>query len=611
MGQKRKLGTRVLCLLLAVVTLWGAGPRARAADPIIERIKGVMADHPDGSYFTVNGKACSGHDAWGTCNNCELNRIASAEGIPWTKDNGSWTCLAFARYVFQRVFGIPTNVRNNLTLVAKGAPGKATFQKALAGDILYCYDSASSSGAKHFAVVVGWDDQGAYIYQNNANGTKNRIGTVTYGYISYENMKRNYTWGYVKIYRSVNYADVAGQTVPETAPVTIVNEVEDNVYFSQSAYVYATFHKPAGSSMTQSGLILTGGGINTTHTDDISVKNSATTVPSTYQTYTELGVILKPETTYTYQFFVVVDGVTYKGEPVTFTTPAKQQPIEPTEPVTPACTLTCQVYVDGTYAYSFEESMEEWVGISYYTVPEEEGCVLSSVRMGDTELELSESRTVVVIPNPGKDSTLCFYYQTVKPQRGDMANFRQEKTYTPGMFWDVGSDAWYYENVKQAYRLGLMEGASSSRFRPQANITLGEVVTLAARLHKQYWTGSDEFTASSGQAWYTPYVTYAKQAGILEEDYDYTAYATREEFVHILARALPEEELSAISETGYRDASSIRWRDDAQLLTSAGVITGVREQGALWFKPQNQITRAEVAAIMTRMALPQLRVAGT
>lgn len=46
---------------------------------------------------------------------------------------------------------------------------------------------------------------------------------------------------------------------------------------------------------------------------------------------------------------------------------------------------------------------------------------------------------------------------------------------------------------------------------------------------------------------------------------------------------------------------------EVRLLSGAGVINGIKEDGKTYFKPLNTITRAEVAAVVGRMAKPHQR----
>lgn len=192
---------------------------------------------------------------------------------------------------------------------------------------------------------------------------------------------------------------------------------------------------------------------------------------------------------------------------------------------------------------------------------------------------------------------------TIKSNHLD--RFKTVKVYRDGTFRDVDSNAWYAENVSAAYELGLMEGTSGSTFAPQEQLTVGQAVTLSARLRSICYADGAAFKSYSADAWYIPYVDYMKDNGLLSENYDYDQPATREEFVHILAQALPDEALMPIlpSVPDFIDAGSIHYKSDVDQLSRARVITG---SGGSFF-PQNTITRAEAAAVVTRMAKPELR----
>lgn len=175
-------------------------------------------------------------------------------------------------------------------------------------------------------------------------------------------------------------------------------------------------------------------------------------------------------------------------------------------------------------------------------------------------------------------------------------------------FSDVKTRDWFYSNVVAAYELGLMKGVARGAFSPNNNVTIAETVTLAARLHSIYHTGSDEFPSYDGGKWFDPYVDYARDNGIVTMAYNYDRSATREDFVHILAKALPEEALENITSVDFADVGELKYASDVQLLSGAGVINGVQKDGQTYFKPSAAITRAEVAAVVSRMAKPGSRI---
>lgn len=193
---------------------------------------------------------------------------------------------------------------------------------------------------------------------------------------------------------------------------------------------------------------------------------------------------------------------------------------------------------------------------------------------------------------------------------GRMSNFRNVNTYRSGQFIDVSSGAWYADEVQAAYQLGLMKGTRQNRFSPGGNITLAEAVTMAARIHCIYHNGSENFQ-QSGPAWYTIYVNYAKNTGILTRDFpNYNAAATRAQFVSLFARSLPASELGAINTIQDNEIPDVRPSHanapEIYLLYRAGVLTGAN--GTLDFHPSSSIQRSEAATIIMRMALPDRRI---
>lgn len=188
-------------------------------------------------------------------------------------------------------------------------------------------------------------------------------------------------------------------------------------------------------------------------------------------------------------------------------------------------------------------------------------------------------------------------------------NFTKVQSYPQGKFTDVPAGSWYADNVKSAYELGLVEGVSSSAFRPAGTVTIAQTVTLAARLHSIYHTGKADFP--QGSPWYQVYVDYAAQNGILTavSSGDYNAPATRAQFAAILAGALPEEALKAVNTVDDGMIPDVpqgaAHYDAIYTLYRAGVLTGNDQAGT--FTPNSTITRSAVAAIVTRMADPALR----
>lgn len=185
--------------------------------------------------------------------------------------------------------------------------------------------------------------------------------------------------------------------------------------------------------------------------------------------------------------------------------------------------------------------------------------------------------------------------------------------YYQDRFGDVPENQWYTGSVAEAYELGLMKGNSDTTFNPYGNVTLGEAITMAARIHSIYTTGTEHFDQSVGEHWYDTYKDYAYENGIIDAKYyraDATQIATRAQFARIFANSLPAEALAAINTIVDNAIPDVKMSDSfAQFvykLYRAGILTGSDANGT--FNPLTYITRAEAAAIVSRMADSDNRV---
>ncbi len=175
-------------------------------------------------------------------------------------------------------------------------------------------------------------------------------------------------------------------------------------------------------------------------------------------------------------------------------------------------------------------------------------------------------------------------------------------------FTDVAETAWYYEEVKEAWESGLIDGMTADKFAPEGSLTVAQAIKLAAALHQMYNTG--KVTLENGSPnWYSTYVDYAVANEIIEEKYaGYTkaqmnAAIHRDEFVHIFFGAMPESAYEAIN-TVAADAipdvkSGDSYADEIYTFYRAGILTGNDAAGT--FYPDSCINRAEMSAILIRM----------
>lgn len=196
----------------------------------------------------------------------------------------------------------------------------------------------------------------------------------------------------------------------------------------------------------------------------------------------------------------------------------------------------------------------------------------------------------------------------------EAVHFPKVAVYTQGQFTDVPASQWYTKSVASAVEFGLMKGNSPSTFHPAGDVTIAEAITMAARIHSIYTTGTESFVQKSGQAWYQVYLDYAYKNGIISQsDYtcDVSQKITRAKFAAIFAKALPSKALAAkntVADGKIPDVpTSASYAAAVYQLYRAGIFSGSDEKGS--FYPQKTISRAEAAAVVSRMADSDNRVA--
>lgn len=186
------------------------------------------------------------------------------------------------------------------------------------------------------------------------------------------------------------------------------------------------------------------------------------------------------------------------------------------------------------------------------------------------------------------------------------SGFEKTRSYENN-FTDIPADAWYASEVASAYELSLMEGIGGSLFDPDGSVTVAEAVTMASRASAIY---ADKQIPDASGAWYTPYIRYALSAGIIADGQfdDYDRPASRAEVASLFAHALPAKWFAEKNDvTSINDVSEkLSCHDDVLLLYKAGVLLGSDSYGN--FRPADNITRAECAAVIGRVALPGSRL---
>lgn len=239
-------------------------------------------------------------------------------------------------------------------------------------------------------------------------------------------------------------------------------------------------------------------------------------------------------------------------------------------------------------------------------IPEKTGKVTISYTGYSVDGDVFTGNVVITVTSKVADDE-----KDEKPSEG-MGNFGYVTSYKASLFDDIDENAWYGENqtsaVKQAYRYGFVQGKGNKKFDPTGNITIAEAITIAARIADIYYGEETEFT-SGDINWYDNYVEYAISKKIIGKN-DFTNYdktATRGEMAYIFANVLPEDEYTKLNNvTSIPDVKvGLKYYDEIMMLYNAGILSGNDSQGT--FAPSTNITRAEVSAIVVRIANPEER----
>lgn len=210
---------------------------------------------------------------------------------------------------------------------------------------------------------------------------------------------------------------------------------------------------------------------------------------------------------------------------------------------------------------------------------------------------------------------LCYFSTTTFAsayRQVGLDNFEKSLQYQANVFSDIPFSQWYYENVASVYEYGLMNGKGNSVFDPSGEITIAETIVVAVRMNYIYNFNEQFYTDDSTNStmWYDIYVDYAKEFSVINSTYsNYNAPATRAQFAQILANSIDSidlDEINLVDDGAIPDVNmDADYASAAYLLYRAGVLTGSDSNGT--FYPDSTITRAEAAAIITRIVDPSLR----
>lgn len=176
----------------------------------------------------------------------------------------------------------------------------------------------------------------------------------------------------------------------------------------------------------------------------------------------------------------------------------------------------------------------------------------------------------------------------------------------PADLTDVPLSGWAYPYISYCVAEGFFDGLFSDQFKPTEAVSRGMFAALLGRAAgiDEAAYGDSGFSDVKGDAYYAPYVTWAKAAGVTSGTSE-TAFSpdmiiTREQICAMLVRYCDNAGITLPTATGaapFADEDTIAdyFRDAVYRARAAGIVSG---KDGNRFDPKAQLTRQEIAVIL-------------
>jgi len=159
-------------------------------------------------------------------------------------------------------------------------------------------------------------------------------------------------------------------------------------------------------------------------------------------------------------------------------------------------------------------------------------------------------------------------------------------------FNDISSSTWCYKYVTELASNNVIDGYADKTYKPNNTVTYGaalKLVMLAAGYPEQAPINSNVFSG---------YLAKAQAEGIVTRTIvNLSAPITRLQMAQLAAGALDLDTTNLSSIKPFTDTDSAH----AQALNAAGIIEGYFSNGTSTYKPNNNLTRGQLSAIVWRM----------
>lgn len=180
-------------------------------------------------------------------------------------------------------------------------------------------------------------------------------------------------------------------------------------------------------------------------------------------------------------------------------------------------------------------------------------------------------------------------------------------------FTDVPESFWAYTYIERAYAEGVVSGTSgdpaqyTGLFSPNQTLTNAQFATI---LTQGFF--AEELDMSTGEYWYTPYITTLQKHGLLagtSVETQPNAIATRYEMSIIMTELLRYEGIAMPSEVDLQNASNhigdwssvpAAYQESVATVYALHLISGINDQGD--FAGESGVTRAAMCTIYCNLS---------
>lgn len=162
-------------------------------------------------------------------------------------------------------------------------------------------------------------------------------------------------------------------------------------------------------------------------------------------------------------------------------------------------------------------------------------------------------------------------------------------------FTDFGADHWAYQYVDELVSTGVINGYEDGTYRPENNVTRAELAKLIVAQFGA--SGEKAYTDVAEADWFHQYVSVSGGYFLSEGEFRPASQATREEVAYAIYVA--KKLTPATTQATFTDAANIdaSYQQAVASVFASGIITGYPDGS---FLPKNNITRAEVATVLSR-----------